>query len=467
MALNSLSSTANGASSVLVSTLRSSAIVLPLSQVLDVSDGGLGNALWDLAGARPSLDLDFATTKSLADLISGQNLITFGRAGGTATYVGATRTIVTAAANEPRFTHDPVTGESLGLLLEEQRTNYIRNNTMVGAAAGTPGTLPTNWNINAIAVGLSRTVVGTGVEGGINYIDLRINGTTSDANAFQLSLEGSTTTAAVNGQAWANSFYCKVVAGTLANITTAVNAVNMFSATPTNLAAIDLDFTPASSATPLGSARIVNPVTLNQASTASVQPRIRLTIPSGVAVDVTLRIGLPQLEQGAFATSVIPTSGIAATRNADVVSITGANFSSWYRQDEGTLYAQTTGVPASVTIYNLHDGTTGNRIIAGYASDVNISWRVVASSSDQWNFTAGNAIATRNTLRHVLSYKTNDFTGCANGGALQIDSLGAVPTVNALSIGQNLANVGQLNAPMARLVFWPKALPTKLQTITA
>jgi hypothetical protein len=70
-------------------------------------------------------------------------------------------------------------------------------------------------------------------------------------------------------------------------------------------------------------------------------------------------------------------------------------------------------------------------------------------------------------LRHVLSYKTNDFTGCANGGALQIDSLGAVPTVNALSIGQNLANVGQLNAPMARLVFWPKALPTKLQTITA
>ena len=47
-----------------------------------------------------------------------------------------------------------------------------------------------------------------------------------------------------------------------------------------------------------------------------------------------------QLEQGSFPTSYIKTSGASATRSADNASITGENFSSWYRQDEGSLYSE-------------------------------------------------------------------------------------------------------------------------------
>jgi len=41
---------------------------------------GFGNQLWDLAGARPNLDLQFADRKDLNDAITGSNLIEFSRA---------------------------------------------------------------------------------------------------------------------------------------------------------------------------------------------------------------------------------------------------------------------------------------------------------------------------------------------------------------------------------------------------
>jgi hypothetical protein len=45
-----------------------------------------------------------------------------------------------------------------------------------------------------------------------------------------------------------------------------------------------------------------------------------------------------QLEAGAFPTSYIKTEASQVTRSADSASMTGTNFSEWYRQDEGTVY---------------------------------------------------------------------------------------------------------------------------------
>lgn len=68
--------------------------------------------------SRPTLNLDFANTKSL------DPRITFSRAS-SATYVDADGLIKSAAAGQARFDHSPTTGESLGLLVEEARTNLI------------------------------------------------------------------------------------------------------------------------------------------------------------------------------------------------------------------------------------------------------------------------------------------------------------------------------------------------------
>jgi len=68
----------------------------------------------------PSFNLNFAESKSL------DPRITFIR-NSTATYVGSNGLIQDSRYGSPRFDHDPVTGESLGLLIEEQRTNIVTN----------------------------------------------------------------------------------------------------------------------------------------------------------------------------------------------------------------------------------------------------------------------------------------------------------------------------------------------------
>jgi hypothetical protein len=68
---------------------------------------------------RPSLDLNFARTKRL------DPRITFTRAS-SGTYVDENGVIQSAASGVARFDHDPVTGESLGLLVEEARANLLK-----------------------------------------------------------------------------------------------------------------------------------------------------------------------------------------------------------------------------------------------------------------------------------------------------------------------------------------------------
>ena len=65
----------------------------------------------------PSLNLDFANSKKL------DSRINFVR-GSTATYTDESGIIRTAAQDEARFDHDS-DGNSLGLLIEESRTNLV------------------------------------------------------------------------------------------------------------------------------------------------------------------------------------------------------------------------------------------------------------------------------------------------------------------------------------------------------
>jgi hypothetical protein len=245
--------------------------------------------------------------------------------------------IVTAAADEPRFDHKYENGvvKSLGLLVEESRINQIRNNTMIGASIGTP---PTNWTtINRS--GLTWSITGTGIDAGVYYVDIRLSGTSNATSSPTFTFESGSQISASNGQTWSTSCFIKIVSGTTNNITQIILAHDERSGTyltggnSTNF----LSSINSSTTNIFSSCRYSFTRTNTNASTTFLQPYLLVTPTNGAVIDMTLRIGMPQTELGAFITSVIPTSGSTKTRSPDNVSMTGTNFSDWYNQEQGTM----------------------------------------------------------------------------------------------------------------------------------
>jgi hypothetical protein len=191
--------------------------------------------------------------------------------------------------------------------MDYDRANYIRNNSMQGAVAGTPGTLPTGWSVGTLS-GTTRTIVGTGIEDGIDYIDIRFSGTaTALGTQGVLNFEAAANTPAANGQVWAGSVYCKLVGGSLSNVLVNALTVSGRGSDGSLLTAVQSQFTPTTSWQ-----RVINSTTLNHASVAQVLMRYDNSLAAG-PVDFTLRFGLPQLEPGSVATTAKRTTGTAAT----------------------------------------------------------------------------------------------------------------------------------------------------------
>jgi len=189
-------------------------------------------------------------------------------------------------------------------------SNMIRNNTMVGAVAGTPGTAPTNWFISPSA-GVTSSVVGTGTENDVTYIDVRFNGTPSATATCVIGFETAIAIAALTGQTWTNSTYLKLAAGSLTNITGVNLGIIEYTSGGVFVAGA---FYPLSSPTSaaLSTQRQSATRTLSGGATvAAVQPNFTVGVTNGLAVDITLRIGLPQLQLGSDATPAIRTSGSA------------------------------------------------------------------------------------------------------------------------------------------------------------
>jgi hypothetical protein len=381
--------------------------------------------------------------------------ITFSRTT-TGTRFNSAGTLESVAIDGPRFDYDPVTLAARGLLIEEQRTNSIRNNTGVGAVAGTPGTLPTNWTSQSVGGVALTEVVGSGVEDGIAYVDVRYTGTTSSTATGGILVEASNVTAASNGQTWAHAAYVRLIAGSLSGLSSVNMTVFGRSAAGTLLEQTNTAFTPTNAL--LRTQRYVATRTLNNALVAFVQPRVTLAPVSGAAIDITLRIGLPQLELGAFSTSVITTTAAAATRTADVASMTGTNFSDWYNQSEGTVYSESavsqSGI-GSITAA-LSDGTASNRIQIQRTAGNNYQDLIVTAGATQSSVSVSGVTA--NIVAKVASaYAANNFQMAANGALGTQDTSGTVPVVDRLEFGQRASAVF-LNGYIRRIAFYPRRL---------
>jgi hypothetical protein len=165
-------------------------------------------------GIRPVYFENFLAESALSGAIA------FSRPSG-ATMFNASGVLVSVGANVPRFDTNPSTLAPAGLLIEGASTNYIPNNSGMGAVVG--GALPTGWSV-ANSGGLTYSIVTVGTESGIPYFDIRFHGTTTNSQGFNVNSGAFTTTS--NGQTWTSGLYIKMVGGSLNNIS-AINT-NIF-----------------------------------------------------------------------------------------------------------------------------------------------------------------------------------------------------------------------------------------------
>jgi hypothetical protein len=152
-------------------------------------------------GGTPVLDLNFAATKAL------DSRITFTRAS-VGTFVDSTGTLQTASSGEARFTHDPVTLRSLGLMIEGSRTNLLLNsatlstqNVATTAAAHTLHFTGTG-TITLTGTSTAGPLVGTGTGEG-NRVSLTF---TPTAGTLTLTVSGTVTNAQLEVGGFATSY---------------------------------------------------------------------------------------------------------------------------------------------------------------------------------------------------------------------------------------------------------------------
>jgi hypothetical protein len=407
------------------------------------------NPLWRNARAVPSLDLQLADNKSLVDGVTGQNLVTFTRAS-SGTFVGSDGLIKTAATNEPRFDHNPTTGESLGLLVEEARTNLALQSE----------DFSTTWSTSTASVttnaGIAPNETTTADKLIVN------NGSSSGYVAQNFSF--------VSGTNYAFSVYVKSDSASDFRI---VLLATSFGTTST----VIFNLTSGTVASSSGAWNNVNIVAVGNnwyrvsgnataTATAGSSPRFQCNVTGDGVTGVLLWAA--QLEAGAFPTSYIPTTTATATRASDVASITGSSFSSWYNQTEGTVFAEAPGIYSTGSVLTFSDGSNNNRMLLDHGTNTRRT-RFISGGSEQAVFSPSYTYGTQ--LKTSFSYASNYFS-MANAGVL---ASGAPDTSGLLSVGIDRIFIGSnstgagtyANTSIRRLTYWPTRLADNiLQQVT-
>lgn len=403
-----------------------------------------------LMSAGPVADFNFQQ----AALPAG---ISFSRASVATDVIGGVLTQF--ASGQPRISSDN------GLLIEESRTNNLRNGDCTGATAGVVGSggaLPTSW-VRTTDAGVTMTVNSTGVENGFPYVEINVAGTTA-ATSVEVRFDGPTQVVAATGQNWSGSFYMKEVGGDKTNITqvncrtTEIASGSTVQSTNTNITASLNNTIQRFSASRL----------FNDATTTHALVALRFVYSIGVAINYTFRLYAPQLEQGAVPTSYIPTTGSAAvTRQSDLVEVLNPSgfiaqgVGTWFYDAVCSQYGYDTSLTINTRVFDINPLDTNNTMGAN-RSFVNSRAGATCSSGgvQQWALSPPTLTWPLGTeLKGAVRYDAFEAAFCYTGSPLNFDTTipNGIPTLTQIYVGRRtnaVPNGGWLNGYIRRLRYW-------------
>ena len=320
----------------------------------------------------------------------------------TATRVNASGLISSVAANVPRIDYQG--GGCGSLLVEPAATNLVLRSTWEGG-----GTNPTGWGLG----------VGTGTSSPVSSL----LGIDSVAYSFVTTAQRqffTQTVTILNSTNYTFSFYVESITQTI----TIGNLFSFFSGA-TSIVYVDPD------------GLVISDLNTNISKIGRYQVRMLSTatstsirLGSGVNTNATASFVLsrPQLEVGSVATSYIPTVASTQTRNADVISLTGA--SALIGQASGTIYAE----------INLSKLTGSRYIIAIVVNTTNyFAIRTNASNAFIFRYRNGGSETTIPSIPNVsnsstgifklaLAYQDGNYAAAVNGTVYPSTASGIFPS---------------------------------------
>lgn len=387
----------------------------------------------DYPTIKPSLNLNFARSRSLDPRIG------FERAS-VGTYVGRDGLIKTAGVDEPRFDHDPVTLESLGLLIEESRTNYLGNSEMLA-----------NWGLG---VGTDTFTASTG-----SQLSSNPDGSSPAYHYSPSSTVGfhrfnrQVTVPTLDTNYVVSLFVKRVTAGSVSNMNRFVEleVTGNFNG---NTQGTGQTGTVGGSAVTFDMENLVIETQTNNfdgyVGDARIEPypngwyRLSYVFNPGIGTNFTGQVwwghcnsitgdsggetgnGNPSfyfwgasVENGSFITSHIPTpANSSVTRAADYGYLTGENFSSWFNQTEGSLdvgyrlgYDNTSMRVCQISNQNAN---TVIDLVVGSGGGAGGYWFINTGGVSQFSSTVltnSSQVGADRNFRCVLAYKENDCAG--------------------------------------------------------
>lgn len=396
----------------------------------------------------PKLALDF-TTASL------DSRVTFTRTTNAtypATYVNSNGVITTATNNQPRFDYDSATLVCKGLLIEESRTNIITNSYDISSFfyLNPPSTVTSSTELAPDNQNVARKITKT-----------------SQINLYK-NLSGLVT----SGQSYSFSIYTKYVSQQWFYIQTYDNTATLrriwFDVKNGVIGTAQSGWSGNVENAPNGFLRFKFTISSILANAFNIFSSSDNNTTSDTAVTTDTIMWGAQLEAGTFPTSYIPTTSAALTRNADVATMTGTNFSSWYNQTEGTVFSRFyatsvlgAGSSAARCSMGISVGASTNRFRAQLADATQIRFTAVSNGSVTADLYSS-ATSTINTWNdYVYAYKVDSFATSVNASNPSTDSSGAIPiSPDRAFIGsdENTGATGYLNGWMAKVFYWPQRL---------
>jgi hypothetical protein len=197
--------------------------------------------------------------------------------------------------------------------------------------------------------------------------------------------------------------------------------------------------------------------------TGAYPARTTLTFTPTVGVltlTVTGTVQYAQLEAGAFATSFIPTDGTTKTRNADVATMTGTNFSSWYNASEGGTVCEwiPNQVNAAGRLFSIGSSNTNLMMCLQTATGIP-QFQVIDTSVTQVSLATGGLAVVGTPIKISAAYAINNFAKATQGANLQTDTLGTIPvSLTSAVIGASFTGTQNINGCVSKILYYKQRI---------